>query len=149
MRALFGLFLPLSVVGEYWITPDAAGHVEIPAGTISIGSDAFSGCSLLTSVSFPSSLQDIGYAAFWATAITSIDLYATSVTSIRQMAFSDCDSLTSVSFPSSLQDIGDDQYGRDRHGAFESTAITSLDLSPPPSRASESRHSQIAPRSPR
>ena len=73
----------------------------------SIESGAFSGCSTLTSVTFPASLTSIGYDAFYhCEALTSVDLSSTSLTYIGDGAFRDCDALTSVAFPASLRSIG-------------------------------------------
>lgn len=59
----------------------------------SIGSDAFNGCSRLTSVTIPDSVTVIGYEAFSdCTSLISITI-PDSVTSIGIRAFSDCTSL--------------------------------------------------------
>ena len=73
----------------------------------SIESGAFSGCSALTSVTFPASLTSIGDFAFQGcSALTSVDLSSTSLTSIGYATFYNCDALTSVAFPASLTSIG-------------------------------------------
>ncbi len=60
----------------------------------SIGSDAFSGCSNLTSIEIPSSVTSIGKGAFFGcSSLTSI-VIPNSVTNIGAYAFSDCSSLT-------------------------------------------------------
>ena len=89
----------------------------------SIESGAFSGCSALTSVTFPASLTSIGDFAFQGcSALTSVDLSSTSLTSIGYATFYNCDALTSVAFPTSLTSI--------RGEAFrECVALTSVDLS--------------------
>ena len=57
--------------------------VELPEELTNIGSDAFSGCSGLTSVSIPNS-----------------------VTSIGNNSFRDCSGLTSISIPNSVTSFG-------------------------------------------
>ena len=39
---------------------DSAGHLDIPAGTVSIGDDAFRDCVSLETVSIPDSVTSIG-----------------------------------------------------------------------------------------
>ena len=46
-----------------WITPDTNGHVDVPEGTLTIGTDVFSTfaeCFSLKSVSIPNSVTSIG-----------------------------------------------------------------------------------------
>ena len=63
---------------------------EFKEGTISIGGNAFSGCSGLTSVTIPNSVTSIGNGAFWGcSGLTSITI-PNSVTSIERYAFHDC-----------------------------------------------------------
>ena len=63
------------------------GNITILEGMTSIGQDAFSGCSSLTSIELPAGL-----------------------TSIRYWAFSGCSSLTSIELPASLTSIDDDVF---------------------------------------
>ncbi len=73
----------------------------------SIGSDAFLGCSGLTSVTIPNSVTSIGeYAFSGCSGLTSVTI-PNSVTSIGRSAFSDCSGLTSVTIPNSVTSIGD------------------------------------------
>ncbi len=70
---------------------------------------AFADCSTLNSVTFPSSLKTIDYAAFsnCTNLSSSIDLSnCINLSLINGMAFENCSTLTSVSFPSSLSEIG-------------------------------------------
>ncbi len=73
----------------------------------SIGDDAFTSCSYLTSVDIPDSVTSIGnsWHLLSATGLTSVDI-PDSVTSIGNGAFSGCDDLTSVTIPDSVTSIG-------------------------------------------
>ena len=76
----------------------------------SIGSDAFSGCSSLTSITIPNSVTSIeNYAFYNCSSLTSITI-PNSVTSIGSDAFSGCSSLTSITIPNSVTSIGDDAF---------------------------------------
>ncbi len=73
----------------------------------SIGYNAFSGCSGLTSVTIPNSVTSIGNYAFEdCSGLTSV-IIPNSVTSIGDDAFSGCSGLTSVTIPNSVTSIGD------------------------------------------
>ena len=70
-----------------------------------IGSNAFYGCSGLTSVSIPNNVTSIGGSAFsGCTGLTSVSL-PNSVTSIGESAFYGCVGLFSVSLPSSVVNV--------------------------------------------
>ena len=75
-----------------------------------LGSDAFSGCSVLTSLTLPSSVTSIGDWAFYGcSGLTSLTI-PSSVTSIGSDAFSGCSGLTSLTIPSSVTSIGSDAF---------------------------------------
>ena len=59
-----GLSNPLAKASEMYIGDTLVTDLVIPEGTESIAHEAFCGASFLKSVSFPSSLKEIGYAAF-------------------------------------------------------------------------------------
>ena len=78
----------------------------IPNSVASIGSNAFSDCSGLTSIEIPNSVASIGGSAFsGCTDLTSVTI-SNNVISIGDAAFYNCSSLTSVTIPSSVTSIG-------------------------------------------
>ena len=71
-----------------------------------IGDYAFSGCTLLTSITLPNSITEIGRCAFKdCLNLTSITI-PNSVTSIGYYAFRRCNSITSITIPNSVTSIG-------------------------------------------
>ena len=74
------------------------GSYTIPNSVTSIGDNAFSGCTNLTSVTIPNSVTSIGANAFYACSGLTTVTISRSVTSIGDNAFSGCTSLTSIYF---------------------------------------------------
>ena len=71
-----------------------------------LGNSVFKGCSVLTSVTIPSSVTVIGWNAFeGCSGLTSL-IIPSSVTSIGTSAFKGCSGLTSLTIPSSVTEIG-------------------------------------------
>ena len=71
-----------------------------------LGNSVFKGCSVLTSVTIPSSVTSIGIRAFeGCSGLTSL-IIPSSVTSIDPSAFKGCSGLTSLIIPSSVTEIG-------------------------------------------
>ena len=88
----------------------------------SIGNDAFSGCTRLTSVAIPNSVATIGDFAFTnCDNLTSV-VIPKSVTTIGNGAFWDCTGLASVTIPNSVTSIGDFAF-------FGCTSLTRVDIS--------------------
>ena len=136
MGLLLWLLLPAPVQAQYAYTTNngaikitqytgSGGVVTIP-GTInglpvtSIGDDAFSDCTNLTSVTIPNSVTTIeGWAFNDCTKLTSINI-PSRVTSIGDSAFYGCTKLTSITIPSSVTSIGDSAFA----GCTSLAAIT-------------------------
>lgn len=95
------------------------GVYMIPNGVTSIGDDAFTLCTSLTSVTIPDSVTSIGSNAFSdCTSLASVTI-GSNVTSIGSAAFYSCTSLTSVTIPGNVTSIGD--------AAFQScSSLTSI-----------------------
>lgn len=75
-----------------------ATSIEIPEGTRSIGSCAFSNCSYLTSVTIPDSVTSIGSDAFSGCSVLKSITIPNGVTKINYYAFGGCTSLTEIDF---------------------------------------------------
>jgi len=84
--------------------------VTIPNGVTTIGYGAFSGCSSLASVIIPSSVTFIGNSAFSGCSSLASITIPSSVTSIGDSTFRGCSSLASVIIPSSVTFIGDSAF---------------------------------------
>ncbi len=102
------------------------GHFAVPLGVTSIGDNAFSSSTGLTSIAFPTSLKSIGYWAFnYCITLTSITFPA-GLTNIGASSFSGCYSLTSIVIPASVNAIGDYAF----NGCQKLAAITFLGDAP-------------------
>ena len=95
-----------TIGGEAFSGCSSLTSVTIGDGVTTIGKGAFSGCSSLTSVTIGDSVTKIGVEAFCGcSSLTSVTI-GDGVTTIGEWAFSDCRSLTSVTIPDSVTTIG-------------------------------------------
>ena len=95
-------------------------NTNIPNSVTSIGDEAFSGCSGLTSITIPNSVTSIGDQTFYdCSGLTSVTI-PNSVTSIGNSAFNSCSGLTSISIGNSVTNIG----GHAFYGCSGLTSIT-------------------------
>jgi hypothetical protein len=122
--------IPANAFYYPWVSPayskKSLKSIQLPSSLISIGDQAFRGCTGLTEVSFPSLLSTIGYGAFWGcTGLPSVIIPET-LTAIGDNVFSDCTGLTAVTFagPSSLTSIGDWAF-------YNCTGLTSVNIPSP------------------
>ena len=83
-----------------------SGSYSIKSGTKTIYPNAFENCTLLTAITFPSTVTNIGdYAFRGCTGLKSITI-PSSTTNIGESAFSGCTSLSSISLPNKHIEIG-------------------------------------------
>ena len=80
--------------------------VTIPDSVTNIGHSAFSGCYGLKSVTIPNSVTNIGHSAFSGCYGLKSVTIGNSVTNIGYQAFSDCNALTSVTIGNGVTSIG-------------------------------------------
>ena len=93
-------------VGAFHAVSSVQGLI-IPEGITTIEAYAFAECVQMTSVSFPSTLEEIGDCAFMKCGITSLTIPTSEkLTKIGSLAFSQCDKLENVTIPGNIKTLG-------------------------------------------
>lgn len=83
---------------------------------------SFSGCTQLASINIPASVKTLGQSSFQnCSALTSIDMSQTSITSVPRECFSGATSLATIKLPSTVSSFG--------QSAFQNTGITKVEVS--------------------
>ena len=82
-------------------------RVVLQEGVTSVGASAFWNCTALTEISFPSTLRQIGVGAFYASAVTELNLSGFAGLSIGNHAFRGCPALRSAALGSGVVSLGD------------------------------------------
>lgn len=96
-------------------------NTTIPNSVVSVGSNAFEGCTDLISITIPNSVTSIGEASFFNSGLKSITI-PNSVTKIDRAAFSNCSRLTSI-----VVESGNSKYdSRNGCNAIVETASNTL-----------------------
>ena len=91
------------------VIPEKVTYGNSTLSVISIGDNAFSNCSDLSSVSIPEGVTMIGNSAFSYSGLSLIAL-PSSMTSIGNSAFYNCDNLVSITVPDAVTTIGSSTF---------------------------------------
>ena len=111
---------PLIHANHLYLNGDEIKDLVVPNSVTSIGSNAFTGCSGLTSITIPNSVTSIGsYAFFDCSGLTSVTI-PNSVSSIGDGAFYGCSGLTSITIPNSVTIISESAF----RGCSSLTSVT-------------------------
>ena len=94
---------PNTIIEKYTGTDE---KVVIPEGVIRIDNEAFKSCKTIKEVVFPSTLKEIGEAAFSFSSLASKLVFPPSLTRIEGFAFWNCKGITDIQFTHSIKFIG-------------------------------------------
>ena len=101
----------VTITSNEWDEATGEGIITFNGELTTIGTNAFSWCDSLTSVTIPDSVTTIGNYAFdGCHSLTSFTI-PDSVTTIGWYAFNHCESLTSVTIPDSVTSIASGAFG--------------------------------------
>ena len=95
--------------------------VELPATLVRIGGEVFADCRNLESCSFPSSLKEIGYRAFYSTGIENA-IFQEGLERIDDEAFA-WSSLQTLSIPNTTKVIGKNAFAKVERNAFSDVRV--------------------------
>ena len=99
---------------------DTLSQVDFEKGSkLTIISQAFIGCDLLTSMILPEGLLTIGYDAFWWCGGLEYVYIPNTVTSINSSAFSRCRSLKTIFIPASVENLSSEAFCNTKMECFE------------------------------
>ena len=128
-----------------YFAPSTVVTLKLPQGITALEDYAFSGCSLLRSITLPEGITDIPYCAFSGCSSLTAIAVPESVTMIDSFAFGDCSNLTTISLPEGITSIGSCAFIRCTKltsiylpktlqdigsSAFENTGLTEMHLPP-------------------
>lgn len=102
------------------VIPETITSKDVTYTVTAIGDDAFAGCTALTTVELPNTLEVIGYRAFEASGLTQITL-PSSVTNIYLNAFSNCSAIESIKISDGITSVTDMLFS-------SCAALTALEL---------------------
>ncbi|MCD7882662.1 MAG: leucine-rich repeat protein [Lachnospiraceae bacterium] len=125
VASLGGIAVTDVLPAAFYNTDDILQQLDLSRSTslTEISSHAFFNDTTIQKVTFPASLTEIAYAAFYGcTALSSADLSGTQVTLIDEFAFGGDTALVSFVFPGTLTEIGDSAFER-------CSSLTFIDLS--------------------
>lgn len=95
--------------GDDYYDSNNSFSVVLPSNLVSIGKNAFAGCTFLTSINLPDNLKEIRNSAFEGCGLTSVTI-PNGITGIGSFAFKNCSSLALVSIPESVTVIGNGTF---------------------------------------
>lgn len=81
-------------------------HIVLPEGVESLGEEAFAGCTSLTRIEFPTSLQRMEKRCFVGSGLK-VMIMPNTITSLGDNCFGDCKSLQKIVFSSGITSIGE------------------------------------------
>ena len=99
--------------------------VQFPTTLNKIGANAFYGCSAITTITMPDNIRTLGDSAFQLCTNLSKVKLSSSLRTIPKAAFQGCTALTSIVIPEDVEEIAD---GTDKLGAFQSSGLISVTL---------------------
>lgn len=96
----------VTVIGERAFESSSLTSVVVSEGIVTIGNQAFGGCSGLVSITLPESLKNMGESVFDCCGRLEAITIPSGVKSIGERAFEDCDALSTVVLSEGLDEIG-------------------------------------------